>query len=340
MKHFLALSVATASTVVLAGCGSASDAGVFRSTDGGVSYLSSSTVGLEDNFADLSVTALAANPTAPSTVYAGLAERGMVISDDAGATWRQTVLTAGTPSAFAVSPGGTDVYMAYLLQVIVTRDGGQTFDTLYSGPEVVTAVTVNPASPETIYAGTAGGTIVRSTNAGRTWNVATVLTSAINDLLISPAGGALVVATTSGIGVAQDGVTIVDRSPTIGGGARQFNVTSVAQSAEAGSPILAAGDLGLFVSTDLGATWTQVLEPVSSEEVALSDVDVVASNSSQVVIVGGTNVAKSDDGGKTWLTRGIATGRTVARALIVDPRTVLLGVAGEAKSFVERTLGT
>ncbi|MFO0702586.1 MAG: hypothetical protein U0514_01775 [Candidatus Andersenbacteria bacterium] len=102
---------------------------------------------------------------------------------------------------------------------------------------------------------------------------------------------------------------------------------------------MAVGQSGMFVSKDAGATWATVQEPITPANVALAAVAVAPDNSSQVVIAGGATIAKSDDGGKTWLTRGIATGRTAGTLLIVDAKTILAGVAGQAKSFVQRSLG-
>jgi len=339
----LHLIVIAASVATLAGCGGAADAGVFRSIDGGQSYVSSSLLDLESDFATDAVAALAVSPQASSTVAAGLEERGVIMSDDGGATWRSTVLQNGTPTSIAFHPTGTQVYLAYGSQVIVTADGGQTFDTLYSAPALVTSVAVDPAAPSTMYAGGAGGQLVRSTNGGASWNVVETFTSDIVELFISPLGSTVIVATSNDLFVSSDGATYVSRSPLLVNPRNRsttVDVNAIAQSSQAGSPLVVVGPDGMFVSSDLGATWTSVNEPISSAAVPLIDVAVDPSNSSQVVIAGGSNVAKSNDGGQTWVARGIATGRTVGSLGIVDARTILVGVAGEGKSFIQRALGS
>ena len=126
MKHYakgLSIALTATSGLVLAGCGAAADAGIFISTDGGSAYTQSSVLDVEKSFADRSVSALATNPAATQTVYAGLEDGGVVISDDGGMSWRSTVLREGSPRGIAINPGGTEVYLAYGSQVIVSRDG-------------------------------------------------------------------------------------------------------------------------------------------------------------------------------------------------------------------------
>lgn len=341
-KSFLV--VATAGVITLAGCGGAQDAGVFRSTDGGQSYVPSSIIDIEESFAADAVAALAVSPQSATTVVAGLEERGVVISDDGGANWRSTVLLEGTPTSIAFHPTEPTTYFAYGSQVIVTSDGGQTFDTVYSGPALITSVAVDPAAPSTVYAGGIGGQLVRSTNGGVSWNVVETFTSDVLDVFVSPLNSDVVVAIEDDLLISSDGLTYASRSPIVIGSQNtrrnKAAVNAIAQSAQEGSPLVVVGPDGMYVSSDLGVSWTAVNEPLTSNEVELIDVVVDLANSSQVFIAGGTNVAKSNDGGQTWVARGIATGRSVGAVGIVNAGTLVVGVAGDGKSFIQRALGS
>src|SRR3989442_10978587 len=66
-----------------------SDRGVFKSTDGGVTW---SPTGVTNAF----VTALAIDPQSPSTLYAGTQDGGVSKSIDEGANWSATGLTNGS----------------------------------------------------------------------------------------------------------------------------------------------------------------------------------------------------------------------------------------------------
>jgi hypothetical protein len=79
-----------------------------------------------------SVTALAINPTTPTTLYAGTDGGGVFKSTNSGGTWANT--------------GLTNLYIA--------------------------ALAVNPTAPTTLYAGTSTGGVHKSTNSGGAWAAA------------------------------------------------------------------------------------------------------------------------------------------------------------------------
>lgn len=141
-------------------------AGVWKSTDGGVTFSQSSAP-----FQQVRVFSLSVDPTLPSTLYAGL-EYDQYLSPivlyksmDGAASWSRA--DAGLP---ALS---------------------------------VNAIAVDPRSPDTVYAGTNGGGIYRSMDAGASWSPMnnglgwlTVL-----DLAVEPVAPGRVYASTDGGGV-------------------------------------------------------------------------------------------------------------------------------------------
>lgn len=63
------------------------------------------------------------------------------------------------------------VYLAVKRDVLVSRDGGKTWETLSQVlPTQVTALTVNPGKAQELYAGTEGMGIFKSSDGGKTWN--------------------------------------------------------------------------------------------------------------------------------------------------------------------------
>jgi photosystem II stability/assembly factor-like uncharacterized protein len=143
-------------------------AGVFRSADGGVTWTSA---GRPAPFST-PIVALAVDPRAPATVYAGGQRSGLYKTTDAGAHWdllegfpsvganalvldptRPAVLYAGTTAA-ATDPGG----------VLRSPDGGETWTARSLGiPGLDTlAVSADPRAPAHLAAGTHGaGLFVR-----------------------------------------------------------------------------------------------------------------------------------------------------------------------------------
>jgi photosystem II stability/assembly factor-like uncharacterized protein len=334
------------SALLLAGCASGDAVGIFRSTDGGNTFTESSHLDIEDTVRGDRIASLANHPTRAETIFAGLAERGVVVSKDGGVNWQSTMLLSGTAHDIAVHPQtATIVYFAYDQQVIRTTDDGVTFETMYTDPSVITSISIDPAAPANIWIGTASGQVVHSSNEGRTWNVAASFISPVNDVLVSPLGSAIVVATDgAGVAVSADrGKTFTVRTPTKNTTdtltSDAENGIALAQSAQPASPLLYATREGLLSSKDLGLTWTQVPTPLSASQNEISQLSVAANNNSQVILLAGNQIAKSDDGGVSWQTRTLPTGRTLGAVAVVNPQTIVIGISGEGPGFVERTLG-
>jgi photosystem II stability/assembly factor-like uncharacterized protein len=139
------------------------------------------------------VSALAIAPTRPESIYAiANASNGSIFkSTDAGKTWRATgggkVFTNqdGWGGALAVDrQHPSTVYASIGRTLVRTTDAGASWQPITQGlpQQVVTALTVDPKQPETVYAGlyptynkdviSATGGIYKTTNGGDTWTQA------------------------------------------------------------------------------------------------------------------------------------------------------------------------
>src|SRR5947199_1536853 len=146
----------------------ATDEGVFKSTDGALTWRSASQ-GLPDGAV---VVVLAAAPSDPKRVYAGLLnDRAIYRTTNGGASWRRAALLPPAPAgagnrdrvtALAVSPGSPGTVWAgtLLSGLFRTADSGAHWTGAGLPPQEagVPAVAVAPSSPRTVYAGvTAAG---------------------------------------------------------------------------------------------------------------------------------------------------------------------------------------
>jgi photosystem II stability/assembly factor-like uncharacterized protein len=146
--------------------GSSDGSGLYRSEDGGASWVRVSR-GL-----DVFVTTVLADPQAPATVYV-LANSRLWKSLDAGATW-----TAAPPpkrqvgiESLAIDPRTPAIlYAGTTSGVWKSADGGATWKKLPAGDGDFTAIAVDPSSPSTVYAlALSGGRLLRSADSGATW---------------------------------------------------------------------------------------------------------------------------------------------------------------------------
>jgi uncharacterized protein (TIGR03437 family) len=141
--------------------------GVFKTTNGGTSWVVASN-GLGPAASLPAITALAIDPVTPMTLYAAVNATGTVLfkTIDGGANWRasDTGLTAmvggmqtrPVPAALAIHPAApATIYAATPLGVFKTTDGGGAWSLMSNGLTNlnITALAIDPAAANTVYAG-------------------------------------------------------------------------------------------------------------------------------------------------------------------------------------------
>ena len=249
--------------------------GVWKTTNGGASFQA-----LTDNLSSLACGAVAVDPSNPALVYVGTGELnysldsyygdGMFRSTDAGASWSK-IATSGTigshVSQIAINPLNTNnIFVSGSSGVCVTTNGGATWTTTSSGANA-NCVLVNRLNPLVVYTTVgafSGGAVRKSTDGGATWN-----------------------SLTSGL-PASIGRTQLAMAPS--------DTTTLYASVASPSTY---GLLGLYESTNAGATWT--LKSASPNYLGsqgwYDNAVAVSPASSSTVIVGGLDIYASTASG-------------------------------------------
>ncbi|MFO0705151.1 MAG: hypothetical protein U0517_04320 [Candidatus Andersenbacteria bacterium] len=328
--------------LLLAGCTRGRAGALFVSTDAGATFTASDKLNTEESLNGETVLSLAASAKRASVVFAGVKSKGVVVSRDAGQTWVSSGLTTGDPLDLVVHPQAAETLFAAVGQNILrSSDDGASFSTVYADPGTVTSIAIDPAAPQNVWAGTGQGSLVHSSNAGSSWQVAQRFTRPVTDVFVSPLGSAIAVGTAgAGFFVSADrGATFTERTPIPeqnSAAQSADEVVAIAQASSVGSPLLLATTDGLFSTSDLGQHWKQLPNPIA-ETGSLSGLAASASAPALVVAVASNTVAISSDGGATWATRDVATDRPLGPISIVG-KTIVCGVSGEGQGFIERTL--
>jgi photosystem II stability/assembly factor-like uncharacterized protein len=227
--------------------------GVFRSTDGGLSWSATT-------LTNPHVHAIAADPAAPGTLYAGT-DAGLMKSTDQGATWSPT----------ATVPGGA------------------------IEPVVVAPVTGNPSM---VVAGSTAGIAV-SGDGGANWQMMNSgLTSlAITSLATTP-DGSLLYAGTSGGGLFRSPRTLVNWTP-VNAGISGTIVLTVRIDSRAPATVYAGMDgTGIYRSLDGGATWA--LRSTGLGNTVVRSIIVDPGDSNMILAATDNGVCRSIDGAETW----------------------------------------
>jgi hypothetical protein len=145
---------------------------IFASSNGGLSWSPAN-----NGLTTLIVTAIAINPNATSTIYAGTDGGGVFKTTDSGVTWApaNTGLTNTSVQTLAIDP------IAPSATVWAGTDGGGVFQTTNAGVGWsqenagltnldVEAIVINPNLTATVYVGTDGGGVYKSTNVLPNWS--------------------------------------------------------------------------------------------------------------------------------------------------------------------------
>jgi photosystem II stability/assembly factor-like uncharacterized protein len=145
----------------------ATDPGIYTSTDGGATWsiltLPLQTAGGLHLFAGRR-----------GTLYATTSAGTLLTSTDTGATWQ----TVGTDADLAYGPLAVDPQNPTTLYgagdgVVKSTDGGRSWAAAGDGlvNTLISSLVLAPGSSTTLYAGTYGGGIYKTTNRGRTWRL-------------------------------------------------------------------------------------------------------------------------------------------------------------------------
>jgi uncharacterized protein (TIGR03437 family) len=323
----------------------AAQGGVWRSRDNGATWTP-----LSDDQPSLAMGALAIDPTNPNIIYAGTGEAhfsgdsyygsGLLKSIDGGATWIQ--MTGPVSASAPQSP-------AFL---------NASFH----------ALVIDPTSPPTLYAATEGGSISsatgftgvpplgdrgiwKSTDGGQNWRNLNppglpALDKAGTDVLVDSLDHNRVFAAIWELGIfrSQAGGEPGTWEKLAGGlpvaGFDRIKLAAGPPIASSNNSTLYAafaatnGDLlGIYRSTDLGTTWTNVTTPQRSGQafynlaLAADPVDgniVYYGTASNTVATGGT-LWRSLDGGQTW--SDLSLGDGVTGGLHVDTHWIIVSPA-------------
>ena len=323
--------------------------GIFKSTDSGATWAAINE-GLSDpfsGFAPLDVAALSIDPNHPETIIAGTIDSEVFRSTDGGASWQPVTfggysLSLQTWSLQFDPSNSAIIYAASSLGLLKSGDNGVSWDQGGTGVPLF-AIAVDPSSPQTLYAGNAGGQgILKSTDAGAHWQFVNSGLPVLRDsagtysplvvcLSVDPANTSTVYAGTYGSGLFVSGNRAGSWSAG-GSGIRNTYVTSLALVPEGGQiSKLSAGTLGggVFQSTDGAQSWTASNAGLDSSVV---DALVLDPGAPETLYAGTSDgVARSGDGGESW--QAVNSGFPVSRvsALVLapgSPATLLAGTLG------------
>ena len=285
--------------------------GVFKSTDAGGNW---NPTGLASEW----IYALAIDPSNPETLYAGTGNN-LYKSTDSGANWNAVstgIVDRNTNvNALAIDPKNSDILYVGRDHLYKTTDGGANWSLIGSfSPQTIS---INPLDPNTLYAGTWGDGVFKSTDGGDHWISAnTGLTDeVVIALAISPVDPNVIYAGTwnGGVFMSQYGGSWWIKANT---GLTGSCIHALVIDPLDTNTVYAGTYLrGVFKTTNGGAHWNAVNAGISYTDVIALEIDPL--NPDSLYAAGTLGVLKSTDRGASWNPTGMTWGGI--SAIAVDP---------------------
>ncbi|RJQ34621.1 hypothetical protein C4566_01985 [Candidatus Parcubacteria bacterium] len=166
--------------------------GLFRSEDYGVTWERVTTIYTAGeqklSFDASNITTIALDPQDNTAVYVGTQHDGVFYSYDYGEGWFNTLTQKGTVNDIAVDPlRSCTIYAAIHNTIYKSEDCSRHWEPTYfesRAGQFITALTVDGKRSNIVYAGTSGGSILKSTDYGWSWDVKVRLDDYIKDIIV------------------------------------------------------------------------------------------------------------------------------------------------------------
>lgn len=187
----------------------ATPTGFYRTTDRGATWDAKMDIysigGQGLTFAGTNITTMVLDPNDSNTIYLGTENRGLIYSYNGGDAWFYTAPTAGVVNAVAVDYSNKcTVYVAIFNRVYKTTDCNRTWQEIHLSSvegEFFTSLAVDPHDNRIVYLGTSRGTLLKSLDAGFSWQVNEFFNDRVAKIIVNPNDSTKVFVATGAAGI-------------------------------------------------------------------------------------------------------------------------------------------
>jgi photosystem II stability/assembly factor-like uncharacterized protein len=327
----------------------------FKSKNEGLNYeakISLSDTQSKKDISSLDILTIAVDPKDHQKIYLGTRGDGIYRSYDKGETWNKisdenkALLDDANVYEIKINPEDPKIMYAAIFQngqgrLHKSTDRGQSWQEVYIVADrdfAVFTVEINPQNTQNIYLGTAQGGILKSIDAGESWEVQKwlsnlLITPVIKKIVINPQNPNLLYAATESDGVLKTDNggatwTQIEFQDNIGKKSGAEQVTDLNIDPLNPSVLYASSQYGVIKSVDHGLNWTKLEVAVPEKAQAVRTFIVSPFNSNILYYGAGSVIYKSTDGGVRWKIIDLPSSKFVERITIdpQDPQFVYVGM--------------
>jgi photosystem II stability/assembly factor-like uncharacterized protein len=291
------------------------------------------------------VEGLLIDPAAPDTLYAGIYQAGLWRSKDGGKTWR-SMHTPGIPYQMVpvlISPINHKSLYAHVEDsgwsaLWASSNMGKTWTQTSLGANGVRCIATDPTDGQNVYVGCANG-VYKSTDRGGTWRYAGLSGHDVNSIAVSPASPSTVYASSSFAGCYKSKDGGASWSEITAPFMSSLSINSLVIAPGTPEKVYVAAYGGLFMTSNGGATWSEL--PIGTVSASFPPwvMSIAVDSGDPDLLLAGVSsagVARSSDGGASWLLTPL---RTSEGPLCADPSHPGTFYAGGGALYVTATGG-
>jgi photosystem II stability/assembly factor-like uncharacterized protein len=355
-------------TLFLTGCSfpsvtllASKKAGIFFSDNNGESFSSRSAIDEKKNLSKESILVLKVDPNDSARVYAGTEANGLFFSEDAGTKWRNLIPGKRIYGLVIDPRDNKRLFVAGVFdnqgKIKKSNDGGANWEDIYAEPagsSVIASLEIDSYNPDTLYAGSSRGTLLKSPDQGRSWENIGELDGPIIKIALDSqeTRDTYLLVFEKGVykidysGNVKDrrrevveeksknkllnGVKIVDLKSKIPSKISAKGIMELKADPKKGKVIYLAGEGGLLRSEDGGETWKEIptLEGSLKKTPTIRSLAIGGENSEILYFGAAGAFYHSFDAGVTWQAEEFKT-KYAFESLAIDskdPKKIYLGL--------------
>lgn len=329
MKKYLKFLIVLFVAIMFSGCsliGSKSAGeigGVLKSANNGMDWELKNKVNDKQNISEIDVLDLIIDPVDTERIYLGTKDKGIVVSKNGAENWEKLKFPANRVYGVAINHFKPSNIFALGVngergKIYRTDDYGENWEEIYTEPAdgtVMVSLAISKNDPMVLYAGNSKGAILRTVDGGETWRSIYSASGPVTEIKFGGGGDGHVYFLVYESQILSAGVN-GDNFKVIGSkladAKKKMGKAYSLGVSESGELYIGTND-GVFRSRDAGENLEDIGVLDTSRGFPIRSIAINPKNSQEIVYSAAQAIYKSVDGGESWSTYQLDTGKLISR---------------------------